>query len=247
MTGAPAPVGGRRKILSAQGRSGTRSNTTRWPASAAQRSIVAARLLRALGDGPLQIRAQHLALHHEAPLAPALRPHDQQVGAPAPECVLALDAPAAVYDALQVRESRPARLRSADPAAPVAPRSCRSAAARAARSTSCRGSSRAPRPDRFAPTAGCGSGPRPPRDFGVELAHGHDGRTVQRCIVAEHSAAVIRASGSKGLSPAWRAVAALTAAQPGVEQVPYRVTEHVETVDHDGQATRLNPSGDAVR
>ena len=39
VTGAPAAAGGRRKIFSAQGRSGARSNTTRWPASAAQRSM----------------------------------------------------------------------------------------------------------------------------------------------------------------------------------------------------------------
>ena len=39
VTGTPSPVGARRKILSAQVRSGARSNTTRWPASAPQRSI----------------------------------------------------------------------------------------------------------------------------------------------------------------------------------------------------------------
>ena len=39
VTGTPAPAGARRKILSAQGRSGVRSNTIRCPASAPQRSI----------------------------------------------------------------------------------------------------------------------------------------------------------------------------------------------------------------
>ena len=39
VTGAPAPAGARRRIFSAQGRSGARSNTIRWPASAPQRSI----------------------------------------------------------------------------------------------------------------------------------------------------------------------------------------------------------------
>ena len=39
VTGTPSPEEARRKILSAQVRSGARSNTTRWPASAPQRSI----------------------------------------------------------------------------------------------------------------------------------------------------------------------------------------------------------------
>ena len=39
VTGAPAPAGARRKILSAQVRFGARSNTIRWPASAPQRSM----------------------------------------------------------------------------------------------------------------------------------------------------------------------------------------------------------------
>ena len=64
---------------------------------------VAAGLLHSLGDGPLQVLAQHLALHHVAALAPTLQPHDQQVGAPAPQRVLPLDASAAVDDGLQVR------------------------------------------------------------------------------------------------------------------------------------------------
>ena len=38
VTGTPAPAGARRKIFSAQVRSGARSNTIRWPASAPQRS-----------------------------------------------------------------------------------------------------------------------------------------------------------------------------------------------------------------
>ena len=39
VTGAPSPDGGRRKIFSAQGRSGARSNRMRCPASAPQRSM----------------------------------------------------------------------------------------------------------------------------------------------------------------------------------------------------------------
>ena len=39
VTGTPAPDGARRNILSAQGRSGARSNTIRWPAFAPRRSI----------------------------------------------------------------------------------------------------------------------------------------------------------------------------------------------------------------
>ena len=59
-----------------------RSRTAWMPARRLSTYMVALRLLHALGDGSFQVLAQHLALHHEAAAPPALRPHDQQVGAP---------------------------------------------------------------------------------------------------------------------------------------------------------------------
>ena len=72
---------------------------------------VGARLRHALRNGPLQVAAPQLALHHVAPLAPAPRPHDQQVGPASPQCVLPLDPPAAVHDSLQVRLQQELRSR----------------------------------------------------------------------------------------------------------------------------------------
>ena len=104
VTGASLPDDtARRNIFCSQVRSGKRSNTIRCPASARAPVHVGARLRHPLRNGAFQVPAPHLALHHVAPLAPALRPHDQQVGPPTPERVLPLDPPAAVHHPLQVR------------------------------------------------------------------------------------------------------------------------------------------------
>ena len=69
---------------------------------------VAGRLRQPLAYRALQALVQHLALDHEPACGMRrrpgrLRPDDQQVGAPASQTVLPLDAPAAVDDSLQER------------------------------------------------------------------------------------------------------------------------------------------------
>ena len=64
----------------------------------------------------LQAPVQHLALDHEPTRgvrcrATGSRPDDQQIGAPPPQAVLALDAPAAVHDSLQERLQQELRTR----------------------------------------------------------------------------------------------------------------------------------------
>ena len=60
-------------------------------------------LLEAVVNSLLQAAAQDFEFDDELALAVVLRPQNDQVGAPAPQAVLALDAAAAVDDALQER------------------------------------------------------------------------------------------------------------------------------------------------